>query len=207
VNLATNYEGHIMLSIHYDPRAASFPQEVAPVLAEVRRLLGQCGDVMAMHTTPPIPARPATRDIIIEFYNSDAAAVAIDLISGTHVHVSLISLDYIAAANLFQGVVLEVALYQPDVRLPAARYEAAVHEQLSATGRSRVPIDDNAARIADAIQRDAARDLPQRGRLFSPGMNHNVVDIARIRAGVDVRTTVSGLSIGFLVCRCTSHEF
>lgn len=61
-------------------------------------------------------------------------------------------------------------------------------EQLSITGRTRVPVDDDYARVANALQRG---DPPRGGRRVNQNMNHNAVDIGRIQAGVDVRTTVS----------------
>ena len=86
--------------------------------------------------------------------------------------------------DLFQGCVLDAVPYRPDVRVPITDEEEL--EQLSITGRTRVPFDDDYNRIAHAIQRDAG----PRGTRANQNMNHNAVDIARIQAGIDVRTTV-----------------
>ena len=59
-------------------------------------------------------------------------------------------------------------------------------EQLSITGRSTVPFDPDYDRLAHAIQREGLRN----GRRVNQNGNHNAVDIARIQAGIDVRTTV-----------------
>ena len=64
------------------------------------------------------------------------------------------------------------------------------HEQLSITGRSTVPFDPDYDRLAHAIQREGLRN----GRRVNQNGNHNAVDIARIQAGIDVRTTVSSLA-------------
>jgi hypothetical protein len=49
-----------------------------------------------------------------------------------------------------QGTILDAAPYQPDIRIPAVLEEEEL-EQLSVTGRSRIPIDDDYARIACSI--------------------------------------------------------
>lgn len=71
-----------------------------------------------------------------------------------------------------------------DVRVPIIDEED--FEQLAITGRSRVPVDDDYARLTHAIRRDGS----QRGRRVNPNMNYDAVDIARTQAGVDVRPTV-----------------
>ncbi len=71
-----------------------------------------------------------------------------------------------------------------------ARRRQLPHEQLSVTGRSTVPVDPDYERLANAIQRDGLRNE----RRLNQNGNHNAVDIARIQAGIDVRTTVSVLS-------------
>lgn len=75
-------------------------------------------------------------------------------------------------------------MYRPDVFVSFTLEEEL--EQLSITGRSRVPVDDNYTRMAHAIQND---DLAL-GRRPNQNMNHNAVDVARIQSGLDVRTTV-----------------
>lgn len=58
-------------------------------------------------------------------------------------------------------------------------------QTISITGRSTVPVDDDYDRMAAAIQRGAHRD--NRRVVVA---NHNAVEIQRIMAGIDVRTTV-----------------
>lgn len=67
---------------------------------------------------------------------------------------------------------------------------------LSVTGRSTVPVDPDYDRLAAAIQRGAQR-ANRDGRRVNHNANHNVVDINRITAGVDVRTTVSEFCSSF----------
>ena len=88
---------------------------------------------------------------------------------------------------------LDVAPYQPDVRLPLMLDEEDEAEQLSITGRSRLPVDDEYARTIYDIQRAGLHH----GRRLNQNMNHNAVDIARIQAGLDVRTTVG---FSFPIC-------
>ena len=81
-----------------------------------------------------------------------------------------------------------MAPYQPDVPLPVIDEED--FEQLSITGRSRVPLDDDYARLTHTIHQEG----DHRGRRVNQNMNHNAVDIGRIQAGIDVRTTVCNYS-------------
>ncbi|KIW75843.1 hypothetical protein Z517_10588 [Fonsecaea pedrosoi CBS 271.37] len=166
-SLVTDHEGQVIVSIYYNGHATAPPVEAAPIVAEVRRLLAQCGDVKAFHTIPTTQTH--VREIRVEFFNADLVEVAKDVIRGTIIH----------------GAVLDVASFQPDVRV-VTELDEEHHEQLSVTGRSRVPFDPDYDRIAYAIQRDGLRN----GRRLNQAMNHNAVDIARIQAGLDVRTTI-----------------
>ncbi|KIW27136.1 uncharacterized protein PV07_06904 [Cladophialophora immunda] len=166
-SFVTDHEGQIIVSIYYNGHATAPAVEAAPVVAEIKRLLAQCGDVKAFHTIPPTQTH--IREIHVEFFNANLVDVARDVVRGTIIH----------------GAVLDVAAFQPDVRVPT-QFDEDHHEQLSVTGRSRVPFDPDYDRIAYAIQRDGLRN----GRRLNQAMNHNAVDIARIQAGLDVRTTI-----------------
>lgn len=86
-------------------------------------------------------------------------------------------------------MVLDLEAYKPDIHPLGVAFldgHNSPREQLSVTGRSTVPIDPDYERLANAIQHDALR----LGRRVLTA-NHNAVDIARIQAGIDVRTTVS----------------
>ncbi|KIW97070.1 uncharacterized protein Z519_02462 [Cladophialophora bantiana CBS 173.52] len=166
-DLVTDHEGEIIINIYYHGHATAPPVEAAPVLAEIKRLLAQCGDVKAFHTSPATQTH--LREIRVEFYNASLVHVARDVIRGTIIH----------------GAVLDVIALQPDVRV-VSEFDEEHHEQLSVTGRSRVPFDPDYDRIAFAIQRDGLRN----GRRLNQAMNHNAVDISRIQAGLDVRTTI-----------------
>ena len=95
--------------------------------------------------------------------------------------------------NFFQNCFLDARLHQPDVRFPLGNEDDLV--QISVTGRSRVPLDGEYARLAQVIQND---DL-HHGRRANQNMNHNAVDVPRIQSGMDVRTTVST----FPPCSCS----
>jgi hypothetical protein len=89
---------------------------------------------------------------------------------------------------------ISVTAYTPDVYNLVAHLSgrnpkelAFTSQTLSLTGRSTVPVDPDYDRIAAAIQRGVLRD----GRRVNHNANHNAVDLYRITAGVDVRTTVS----------------
>ncbi|OAP57072.1 hypothetical protein AYL99_09185 [Fonsecaea erecta] len=166
-SLVSDHEGQIIISIYYNGYATAPPIEAAPIVDEIKRLLAQCGDVKAFHTIPA--TQPLVREIRVEFFNANLVDVAIDVIRGTVIH----------------EAVLDVAPFQPDVRV-AAPFDEEHPEQLSVTGRSRVPFDPEYDRIAHAIQHDGLRH----GRRLNQAMNHNAVDIARIQAGLDVRTTI-----------------
>ena len=80
VDLATDYEGQMIIKIHYNPNS-TVPVQHAPVLAEIKRLLAQVGDVKAFHTSNITGNN--FRECRMEFYNADHVAVGVDLLSGT----------------------------------------------------------------------------------------------------------------------------
>ena len=88
VDLTSDYEGQMIVSIHYNPNATSRAVEAAPVIAEIKRLLAQCGDVKAFHTCTS--SLNHVRECRVEFYNADHVDVAKDVIRGTVVQVCLI---------------------------------------------------------------------------------------------------------------------
>lgn len=189
-SLVSDFEGQIIVSIYYNGNPTAPPKEAAPIVAEIKRLLTQCGDIKAMHSLPPTQLH--VREFRVEFYNADHVDTAKDVISGTITHVSHLpqSPSPLALANLHQGTVLDVEPYKPDVRPIVAQLAEAL-EQPSITGRSTVPFDPDYDRLAYAIQRDGLRN----GRRLNQNGNHNAVDIGRIQAGIDVRTTVSPLLV------------
>ena len=88
---------------------------------------------------------------------------------------------------------MSVTTYTPDVYNLVAHLSgrkpselAYTSQTLSVTGRSTVPVDPDYDRIAAALQRGALRN----DRRVNHNTNHNAVDLNRITAGVDVRTTV-----------------
>ncbi|KIW71261.1 hypothetical protein, variant 1 [Phialophora macrospora] len=188
-SLASDYEGQMILSIYYNPNAAAPPVEARPVIVEIRRLLDQCGDVKAFHTCTSLQTH--VRELRVEFYNADHVDVAKDVIRGTVIQVRLQPprLVGLRACYLLQGCVLDARSFQPDVRVPIPYDDEDLEalQQLSITGRSRVPVDDeDYARLAHNIHREGLH----RGRRVAQNMNHNAVDVARIQAGLDVRTTI-----------------
>ncbi|KIW16923.1 hypothetical protein PV08_04113 [Exophiala spinifera] len=163
----SDFEGQIILSVYYNGNPNFKQLEAAPIVAEIKRLLAQCGEVKAMHTLPSTQLH--CRDFRVEFYDSAAVPVAKDVISGT---------------ILEGGVVLHAEAYSPDIVFQSDDVDAPF-EQLSITGRSTVPVDEDYDRLAYAITRDVLRN----GRRLN-NTNHNAVDIARIQSGMDVRTTI-----------------
>ncbi|KAK6379847.1 hypothetical protein LTS17_005921 [Exophiala oligosperma] len=163
----SDFEGQIILSVYYNGNPNFEQLEAAPIVAEIKRLLAKCGEVKAMHTLPSTQLH--CRDFRVEFFDSAAVPVAKDVISGT---------------ILDGGAVLHAEAYSPDIIFQSDDPDAPF-EQLSITGRSTVPVDEDYDRLAYAITRDVLRN----GRRLN-NTNHNAVDIARIQSGMDVRTTI-----------------
>ncbi|EXJ86496.1 hypothetical protein A1O3_03447 [Capronia epimyces CBS 606.96] len=166
----TDFEGQVIVTVYYNGHPAVQQKDAYAVVAEIKRLLAQCGPVKAFHTLAPTQIH--VREFRVEFFNADVVEAAKDVISGT----------------MTFGMVLDVEPYKPDVRDVATTIGEAPspREQLSITGRSTVPVDPDYDRLAVVIQRDALRT----GRRLNQNANHNAVDIARIQAGIDVRTTI-----------------
>ena len=87
VDLTSDYEGQMILSIHHNRNAALALVEAAPVIDEIKRLLAQVGDVKAFHTCTSLQTH--VRECRVEFFNADHVAVAKDVLKGTVVHVCL----------------------------------------------------------------------------------------------------------------------
>lgn len=77
----SDFEGQIILSVYYNGNPNFEQLEAAPIVAEIKRLLAQCGEVKAMHTLPSTQLH--CRDFRVEFFDSAAVPVAKDVISGT----------------------------------------------------------------------------------------------------------------------------
>lgn len=77
----SDFEGQIILSVYYNGNPNFKQLEAAPIVAEIKRLLAQCGEVKAMHTLPSTQLH--CRDFRVEFYDSAAVPVSKDVISGT----------------------------------------------------------------------------------------------------------------------------
>ncbi|KIW57228.1 hypothetical protein, variant 4 [Exophiala xenobiotica] len=163
----SDFEGQLIVTVYYNGNPNFKQLEAAPIVAEIKRLLAQCGEVKAMHTLPSTQLH--CRDFRVEYFDSQAVPCARDVISGT---------------ILEGGAVLHAEAYSPDIVFHADDVEAPF-EQLSITGRSTVPVDEDYDRLAYAITRDVLRN----GRRLN-NANHNAVDIARIQSGMDVRTTI-----------------
>ncbi|KAK5289501.1 hypothetical protein LTR99_001470 [Exophiala xenobiotica] len=163
----SDFEGQLIVTVYYNGNPNFKQLEAAPIVAEIKRLLAQCGEVKAMHTLPSTQLH--CRDFRVEYFDSQAVPCARDVISGT---------------ILEGGAVLHAEAYSPDIVFRADDLEAPF-EQLSITGRSTVPVDEDYDRLAYAITRDVLRN----GRRLN-NANHNAVDIARIQSGMDVRTTI-----------------
>lgn len=58
-----------------------------PVISEMRRLLAQCGDIKAFQATArqrPDETPKDYREFVVEFYNMNAVAVAVDVLTGDY---------------------------------------------------------------------------------------------------------------------------
>ncbi|KEF61751.1 uncharacterized protein A1O9_03321 [Exophiala aquamarina CBS 119918] len=188
--VVSDFHGQAIITVRY----TSWVIPAQPIINEMRRLLGQCGDVKALHALDPLDPSSHTqfREFRVEFYNTDAVAVAKDLLTGDYDKVSSYLLAPCHCLTL-QQYSITVTTYTPDV------YNLVAHlngrnprdlvfssQTLSITGRSTVPVDPDYDRIAAALQRGALRT----DRRINHNTNHNAVDLNRITAGVDVRTTI-----------------
>lgn len=196
-SLASDFHAQAMIKVKWGKEHVM----ARPVLSEIRRLLSQCGDIKALHAAErdPVDAPPKDfREFRVEFYNINAVAAAVDVLTGEYSTVSSpLQIVVLVHRLTLQQHRIDVTTYTPDVfnlyhhlsgREPQ---EFAFSSQtLSITGRSTVPVDPDYDRIAAALQRGAQR-ANRDGRRVNHNANHNVVDINRITAGVDVRTTVS----------------
>ncbi|KAK5061355.1 hypothetical protein LTR84_007897 [Exophiala bonariae] len=154
------------------------------VLSEIRRLLSQCGDIKAFHAAPrqrPDEVPKDNRELVVEFYSTNAVAAAVDVLTGDYG-------TYRIDASTYTPDVLNL-FHLLDGRKPQDFAFTTPLTTLSVTGRSTVPVDPDYDRIAAALQRGAQR-ANRDGRRVNHNANHNVVDINRITAGVDVRTTI-----------------
>ncbi|EXJ80283.1 hypothetical protein A1O1_08425 [Capronia coronata CBS 617.96] len=165
----SDFEGQAIVTVYHNGHPGMPQTNVVPVIGEVKRLLSQCGDIKAFHSMAPTQRH--LREFRVEFFNAGSVEIAKEVINGN------------------MGTVLDFEPYKPDIRAVVSAHGSprSPREQLSITGRSTVPIDPDYDRLATAIQREALRT----GRRLSPSINHNAVDIARIQAGIDVRTTAS----------------
>jgi len=84
----TDFEGQVIVSAYYNGGPAAPRKEAAPIIAEMKRLLTQCGDIKATHTLPP--TQNHVREFRVEFFNTDAIDAAKDVVNGTIINVSYI---------------------------------------------------------------------------------------------------------------------
>lgn len=188
-SIVSDFHGQAIINVHHGSRYLP----ALPIVTEIRRLLVQCGDVKALHALGVTHQK--FREFRVEFYNTDAVAVAKDVLTGHYDGVSS-TLWFLTIAHrlTLQQYSITVTAYTPDVYNLVAHLSGRdpkeltfTSQTLSLTGRSTVPVDPDYDRIAAAIQRGSLRD----GRRVNHNANHNAVDLYRITAGVDVRTTVS----------------
>lgn len=76
--LASDYEGQMIVRIHYNTFAGAPRVEAAPIIAEIKHLLAQCGSVKAFQTIPATQNRQ--REIRVEFFDADSVFDAVKLI-------------------------------------------------------------------------------------------------------------------------------
>lgn len=93
--VVSDFHGQAIITVRY-----TSPYLIAqPVINEMRRLLSQCGDVKALHALEPLDPKHEFREFRVEFYSTDAVAVARDLLGGHYDGVSSASVSLVIAPN------------------------------------------------------------------------------------------------------------
>lgn len=91
-SLVSDFEGQAIVSVYYNGGRQGRQVEARPIISEMKRLLSQCGDVKALHALPT--TQQHLREFRIEFWNTDAVAVAKDVITGTIIDVGACSVPF-----------------------------------------------------------------------------------------------------------------
>lgn len=98
--VVSDFQGQAIIKVcYYDPY-----KPAQPIINEIRRLLAQCGDVKALHALEPLDPAHNFREFRVEFYNTDAVAVAKDLLYGHFDGVSFIFFFHVIASTDFATV-------------------------------------------------------------------------------------------------------
>lgn len=165
----SRYQGQLIASVSY----TGYPvQEV--ILAQVHSILDRFGYVKAMRKISV--DQPGVVEYRIEFYDSRAADMALN-----------------ACEARTGNIVVKFEPFTPDVEIVSPAQvsppsSAGPGQQLSATGRSIVPVDTDYDDFVDHIRRDDGYGGHHKK---APHIAYTRIDIYRIRHGLDVRTTVS----------------
>ena len=165
----SRYQGQLIASASYTGYPA---REV--ILAQVHSILDRFGYVKAIRSISV--DQPGVVEYRVEFYDSRAADTALNA--------------YEARTG---NVIVKFEPFTPDVEVVSPAQvsppsSAGPGQQLSATGRSIVPVDTDYDDFVDHLRRD---DGYGGQRKKSPHNAYTRIDIYRIRHGLDVRTTVS----------------
>lgn len=96
----TDYEGQVVINVYYNGNKYAPPVNAYPVINELKRLLGQCGEVKAFRSLDPPQSH--LRQFRAEFFNADAAIVAKDIMTSSIIRVRyhLVSFTYSSANNV-----------------------------------------------------------------------------------------------------------
>ncbi|KAJ4569321.1 hypothetical protein HRR79_004174 [Exophiala dermatitidis] len=171
--MVSDFEGQVVVTVYFNGYAHfnGKAKDAAAIIGEMQNMLTQCGDIKAFHAMAPTQAH--VREFRVEFFDVDVVDAVKEKMSGFVTE---------------HGTVMDAEAFKPDVRPVMSPRSGSVspREQLSITGRSTVPVDPDYDRLAGVIQREALRS----GRRINQSANHNAIDIARIQAGIDVRTTI-----------------
>lgn len=88
-SIISDFHGQAIINVQHRSRY----MVALPIVTEMRRLLVQCGDVKAFHALDPLDATHTHfREFRVEFYNTDAVAVAKDVLTGHYDGVSSTSM-------------------------------------------------------------------------------------------------------------------
>ena len=165
----SRYQGQLIASVSY----TGYPAQEA-ILAQVHSILDRFGYVKAIRSISV--NQPGVFEYRIEFYDSRAADTALNAYEARTGNVTL----------KFEPFTPDVEVVSPAQVSPPS--SAGPGQQLSATGRSIVPVDTGYDDFVDYLRHD---DGCGGQRKKSPHGAYTRIDIYRIRHGLDVRTTVS----------------
>lgn len=181
--IVSDWEGQVIVTVFsINSLSSASPILAEPAIKILTQMLGTFGEVKAMHSLPTI--RDHVRDFRVEFYDTRAADEAVKSLHHSVVAVRS-SPGVLFSLNLAQDYIIGIEHFTPDLAKPALS-STRPKEQLSITGRSTVPMDSE----YDCLMQNLHMDDGYSFCRPSPHADHNRVDIARIQAGLDVRTTV-----------------